>query len=85
MDKEFASIEGSYPRSIDWDASGGVLKPGEFVDWWRIVLWDQAFLPFFISKTSKDSKDSKDSKFIKGCNLLKFLGGPMAIKRMVYR
>ena len=85
MDKEFASIKGSYPRSIDWDASKDVLKPGEFVDRWRIVLWNQAFLPFFISKTSKDSKDSKDSKFVKGSNLFKFPGGPMAIKCVVYR
>ena len=85
MEKEFASVEGSYPRSIDWNASGGVLKLGEFVDRWRIVLWDQAFLPFFTSKTSKDSKDSKDSKFVKGSTLLKFPRGPMAIKCVVYR
>ena len=28
---------------IDWDASEIILRPHEYVDHWRIVLWDRAF------------------------------------------
>ena len=49
---------------------------GNCVDRWRIVLWDKAFLPFFTSK---------DLKFFKGSNLPTFEGGPMSIKRVLYR
>ena len=76
MEQEFTSIENSYTRPFDWNAFGGVLRPGEFVDWWRIVFWNKAFIPFF---------EAKDLKFIKGSHLLEFVDGRMAIKQVVYR
>ena len=76
MEQEFTAIETSYAHPIDWNASGGVLRLGEYVDWWRIVLWDKAFLPFF---------EAKDSNFVKDSDLLEFASGRMAIKQVVYR
>ena len=76
IEQMFTDIEKIYARSIDWNASEEVLHPREFVDRWQIMLWDKAFLPFFTSK---------DLKFFKGSNLLTFDGGPMAIKRVLYR
>jgi len=62
---------------IDWDASETILRPREYVDHWRIVLWDRAFQPYL--------GDNPDTAFAKGDNLSEFEEGALAIKRVTYR
>ena len=52
---------------VDWDSPIGIFGPKEFVDRWRILLWEKAFLPFF--------SPAKGAKFVKGTDLRAFDGG----------
>ena len=61
---------------VDWDSPIGILGPKEFVDRWRILLWEKAFLPFL--------SPAKGAKFVKGTDLRAFDGGEQAIKRVLY-
>jgi hypothetical protein len=53
------------------------LRPREYVDHWRFVLWDKAFKPYLGVKP--------DIAFAKGDNFLEFQKETMAIKRVAYR
>jgi hypothetical protein len=55
----------------------GVRTASDYVESWRIQLWDKAFIPFLGSKDKKDY--NKKSKFSD------FPGTDMAVKRVVYR
>ena len=74
---EYETFEGSLSVDIDWDASDIILRPREYVDHWRILLWDRAFKPYL--------GDNPDIVFAKGDNLLEFEEGALAIKRVTYR
>ena len=74
---EIETLEESLSIDIDWDASETILRPREYVDHWRIVLWDKAFNPYL--------GDKPDIPFAKGDNLLEFEEGALAIKRVAYR
>ena len=74
---EIETLEESLSVDIDWDASETILRPREYVDHWRIVLWDKAFNPYLGNKP--------DIPFAKGDNLLEFEEGALAIKRVAYR
>jgi len=80
LEKEIAVkieiLEESVSVDIDWDASETILLPREYVDHWRIVLWDKAFKPYL--------GDKPDIAFVKGDNLLEFEEGALAIKRVAY-
>ena len=62
---------------VDWDSLVGILEPKEFVDRWRILLWEKPFLPFF--------SPAKGAKFVKGMDLRAFDSGEQAIKCVLYR
>ena len=64
-------------QPVNWDASEGVLQPKDYIDKWRILLWDRAFLPLFASKASP--------KFTKDTKLRKMDGGSKIINRCLYR
>ena len=74
---EIETLEESLSVDIDWDASETILRPREYVDHWRIVLWDKAFNPYL--------GDKPDIPFAKGDNLLEFEEGAPNIKRVAYR
>jgi hypothetical protein len=73
---EIKTLEESISVDIDWDASETILRPREYVDHWRIVLWDKAFKPYL--------GDKPDIAFAKGDNLLEFEEGALAIKHVAY-
>ena len=81
MEKEVAveieTLEESLSVDIDWDASETILRPREYVDHWRIILWDKAFKPYL--------GDKPNIGFAKGDNLLEFEEGSLAVKRVAYR
>ena len=64
---EIETFEDSFSVDIDWDASDIILRPREYVDYWRIFLWDRAFKHYL--------GDNPDNVFAKGDNLLEFEEG----------
>jgi len=60
--------------NIKW--SSVVLKPAEYVEKWRSLLWKKAF-PFYLSKNASP-------RFLKGSELLKIDGGILA-GRLFYK
>ena len=74
---DFSKCEAKFLQLVNWDASEGVLRPKDYIDKWRILLWDRAFLPLFAGKASP--------KFTKGTKLRKMDGGTKIINRCFYR
>ena len=74
---DFSKCKVELHRPVNWNASRGVLQPKDYIDNWRILLWDRAFLPLFAAKAS--------SKFTKGTELKKMDGGTKIINRYLYR
>ena len=77
VEAEIASIENACSSDIDWESTEDILQPANYVDNWRILLWDKAFRVYF--------DDKSDLKFVKGLDLMEFDEGPIAIKRVAYR
>ena len=73
---EIETFKESLKVDIDWDTFETILRPREYIDHWRIVLWDRAFKPYL--------GDKPDIPFAKGDNLLEFEEGALAIKRVAY-
>jgi hypothetical protein len=74
---EIETLEETLSVDIDWDASETIMRPREYVEHWRILLWDKAFKPYL--------GDHPVIAFAKGDNLLEFDEGALAIKRVAYR
>jgi hypothetical protein len=70
------NFEDSLSVDIDWGAFETILRPCEYVDHWKIVLWDGVFKPYL--------GDMPDIVFIKGDNFLEFEEGALSIKRVAY-
>ncbi len=62
--------------TVDWTISGA-RKPGDYVESWRILLWDKAFSNFFGTKDNK--------LYIKKTPFKDYPGTTQAVKRVVYR
>ena len=77
VEAEVKAFENQCPFDIDWDATPGILKPTEYVEHWRVIVWDKAFRVYFDEKA--------ELKFTKGVNILEFEEGPIAVKRVAYR
>ena len=75
--EEFVKFEEELQQPISWEASGGILRPKDYIDRWRILLWDRAFLPLFVAKSNL--------KFIKGIELRKMDDGNHIIDRVFFR
>ena len=60
---------------IEWNASPGILRIGDYVERWRIALWEKAFIPFFKGEVP----------FTKASKLLEMATGVQAIKRVLFR
>jgi hypothetical protein len=61
---------------VDWSVPG-VRQPDDYVDCWRILLWDKAFVQFFGQNNKK--LYSKKSVF------KDYPGAESALKRVLYR
>ena len=75
--EEFVKFEEERQQSISWEASGGILRPKDYIDKWRILLWDRAFLPLFVAKDNL--------KFTKGTELRKMDNGNQIIDRIFFK
>ncbi len=75
--REFEDTCRSEKLSINWKASPDVKRPGDYVESWRILLWDKAFPTFIGSKA--------DPPYDKKSNFIKFAWTAQAVKRVVYR
>jgi hypothetical protein len=73
---EFKALEGSLGHAVDWTVSD-LLKPAEFVDRWRILLRDHAFVSLFEEKAPH--------KFAKGTDLMEHVDGVRIVHRVLYR
>ena len=76
VEAEIASFENELSVDIDW-ISTEILNPSNYVEHWRLNLWDKAFRVYF--------EDKGDLVFSKGLDLLEFEEGSIAIKRVAYR
>jgi len=76
VEAEIASFENECSIDIDWN-SAEILQPSNYVEHWRLNLWDKAFRVYF--------DDKCDFKFVKGLDLYEFEEGPIAIRRVAYR
>ena len=77
VEAEIASFENEASVDIEWGSLEDVLQPANYVEHWRLRLWDKAFLVYF--------EDNGELKFAKGIDLMEFAKGPIAIKRVSYR
>ena len=74
---DFSKCEVELQQSFNWDASEGVSRPKDYIEKWRILLWDRTFLPLFAVKASLE--------FTKGTKLRKMDGGTKIINHCLYR
>ena len=71
--KQYEDMEKELNVKILWSAH--ILRPTEYIEKWRIMLWTKAFRPFFGGM----------SAFKKSSLLGKVFGGSIAIKRMIFK
>jgi hypothetical protein len=76
VEAEIASFENECSGDIDW-ISLEILQLSNYVEHWRLILWDKAFRVYF--------DDKGELKFVKGLDINEFDEGPIAIKRVAYR
>ena len=76
VEAEIASFENELSVDIDWNSTETILQPSNYVEHWRLNLWDNAFRVYF--------DDKGDLKFVKGLDLMKFDEGSIAIKCVAY-
>ena len=74
---DFSKCEAEFQQPVNWNTSEGVLRPKDYIDKWRILLWDQAFLTLFVGKASP--------KFTKCTEPRKMDGGTKIINHYLYR
>ena len=77
VEAEITSFENECSVDIDWIFTENILQPANYIEHWRLILWNKAFRVY--------SDNKGDLKFIKGLDLLEFKEGPIAIKRVAYR
>ena len=76
VEAEITSFENEASVDIDWRSVENILQPANYVEHWRILLWDKAFRVYFDGKG--------ELKFVKGIDFMEFEKGPIAIKRVAY-
>lgn len=74
LEEEMEELITTNNLDVQW---AGVLKPKEYIETWRVRLWNKAYSSFLASNASP--------KFHKGTDLMKIAGGTMAVDRLVYR
>ena len=74
---QFETFHDNLTVDIDWDALQTILRPREYVDHRKILLWERAFKIYLSNKPN--------IPFAKSDNLLAFEEDALAIKRIAYR
>lgn len=77
FEKHFEEICAGGGISVDWEASPGILKPAEYLERWRMILWDKAFLSFL--------HPSLKPPFLKSTRFEDAALTDIAVKRVLYR
>lgn len=75
--KQFEEVSHNELGEIDWKATGGIKKPADYVESWRILLWDKAFQPFL--------NPAANPPFLKSSVFEDHPGAPLVEKRVFYR
>lgn len=70
-----ADILQAHPMPIVWDDK--ILRPSDYIEFWRLSLWQQAYLAFL--------SPNCNPKFTRATDLQKFDNGKLAINLLVYR
>lgn len=73
----FEDLCGGGNLLVNWEASPGILKPSDYVERWRIMLWEKAFLSFLHPNIKPP--------FLKSTKLDNVPSADLAIKRLLYR
>ena len=75
--KQCNELLGDEVGEMNWNASGGIKKPSDYVESWRILLWDKAFQPF-LNPAAKPA-------FLKSSTFEKHPGALLVVNRVFYR
>jgi len=43
---EFEKLQVSGAVTVDWNATPGIMRPSDYVEKWRMILWEKAFMVF---------------------------------------
>ena len=62
IEAEIASFENESSIDIEWGSTADILQPSNYVEHWRLILWDKAFRVYF--------DDKGDLKFVKGIDFM---------------
>lgn len=73
----FEDLCGGGNLLVNWEASPGILKPSDYVERWRIILWEKAFFSFLHPNIKPP--------FLKSTRLDNVPSADLAIKRLLYR
>jgi hypothetical protein len=74
---EFEKLSKSGTITVDWNASPGIMHPSDYVEKWRLILWEKAFLVFVHPNVRPP--------FLKGTNLDGLPQADLVIQRLLYR
>ena len=74
---EFEKLCKSGAITVDWNASPGIMRPTDYVEKWRMILWEKAFMLFV--------HPSVKPPFSKGSNFNDLLKVDLLIQRLLYR
>jgi hypothetical protein len=75
VEAKIASFKNKCSVDIDW-ISTEILQPSNFVEHWRLILWDKAFRVYF--------DDKGNLRFVKGLDLMESEEGSIAIKCIAF-
>jgi len=74
---EFEKLCNSGALSVDWNSTPGIMHPSDYVEKWRMILWEKAY-PIFLHPSVKPA-------FVKGTNLDNLPKAKLVIQRLLYR
>jgi hypothetical protein len=77
IEVEITSFENVSYVDIQWGSTEDILQPANYVEHWRLIMWDKVFRVYFDNKGVL--------KFIKGLEFMGFEIGLIAIKRVAYQ
>ena len=73
---EFEKLCNSGEISVDWNATPGIMRPSEYVEKWRMILWEKAFMVLI--------HPSVKPPFLKGTNLDGLPKADLLTQRLLY-
>lgn len=74
---EFDKLCDSGALTVNWNASPEIMRPSDYVEKWRMILWEKAFMAFL--------HQSVKPAFLKGSNFDGLEKSELLIQRLLYR